>query len=472
MDNISMLIVLITINIVINSIFRIIKNKKARNKSRFINKTVYVDVQFGDDISGRISQPDYPFKTITKAVETISKYYRDVDKQWLIKVAPGIYEENVTIPQYINLAGSSENLVYLQAITITGTSKISDITLSGNKLPLITTSLYNNKPEQNQIVFKTIKISYSITNTDNKPIISINGEGINNSVEFDNSIISGEISNVNPCTSKQILFDINAFLVLNSVDIEHRGDSQSYINLFNINDQTEIRGGSFRLNVNNYPQKEVVLYNVKNGSINISNNISAINVLGLKGSYQADVSYVKMNYANSATVTNSTAWLSGVNPDFLNLVDNANEFSIINLIGLNVIAQKPGPFPRIKGHTGSVKYVLHSENGDIALNGSVASNILKIDNVDSYMVQPTDTTLLSNGVNVNIYDPKLAVSEATDKGKIIVVKNIGKTSLTIASENDTIFDSDTITLWSNDAVTLQNNNFEWFVIGKYIANTT
>jgi hypothetical protein len=395
------------------------------NKTIKENRTVYVDIKYGNE-NGELNQPKCPFNSINRAINAIRNIPKTVETQWLIKVNPGFYNEIVDVPLFINIKGAGVGVTSIKSIYIGGTSQISNLSIVGNTLPLIKTSLDNQEAVRNNIKFDNIRINADgISNTNNNSLISINGNGINNIVLFEATEITATILKSNPATSNQILFDVNASLQLTNTSFNIITDYKAPTTCFNINSKLIINGGTFNLFVNDGPSQEVNMFKLATAGLNILNNTSSITIGIISNSYKADVSYIKANGYAIVTVSNSTAFLDGVSRDFCNLVENLNSTAQIDILSLTTPMIS---VPRIKGFKESVKYVAISGDGDLVANGGFYGNIITVNSADfpdGYFLKENDFTVLSNGTNVHVFDPSLADEVVTDKGKIINITNIG-----------------------------------------------
>lgn len=428
-----------------------------------IENTVFVDGQFGSDQTGRVNNLIFPFRTISAAILAINN--ATLNNQWLVKVNPGVYPEAVNLPIYINLQGSGPTLTIISSIRITGTSRISDLAITSTIYPLIYTLLNNDLPEENQVGVLNIFVNApNVRETNNEPLISINGGGLNNQVTIENSSIETNVLNSN--TSPQKLIDVNATLILKNSDIEYLASFQNTVNVFTVKNQFFIFGGVFKFRLNEGPTQEINFFNVDGGNLRVSNNSSTIVVLIITQPYLEEVSYIKVDNAGLITITDSSAELSGVSVDFLNLVNKLNPFSEVQLLGLNTPLLSA---PRLKGNKDKIKYSILSGLGDLVANGGLYTNIIKVTSIEhptGYFLQENDYTVLSTGPDVHIFDPSLANQQVIDVGKIIVIKNIGAIPIIVDSQNNTIFDSPNIILNNLESVTLQNDGIEWYVIAR------
>jgi hypothetical protein len=441
-------------------------HKKCEKSIVELDRTVFVDPQFGSNSRGQLNTPNCPFRSINAAIAAIPKKLT-LATQWSVQIRPGNFAEDVNVPLFVNLTGSGQNLTIIRSIKLVGTSSISNLTVAGNTLPLISTQIDNSEPAQNQASFLNVNIlAKGIVNTRGLPVISIKGSGLNNSVTFTNVNIDADVLPSNPSGSSQILFETNALLTLKNTQIFYLTQYSASTSMFNINDgaKVTIEGGNFELRVSEGPAEEVNVFNVNGGALLVNGNGSTVIILQIAKPYLADVSYIKSNSASSIFVSNSSALLDGIPNEFLNLVHNLNQFSQIQLLSLTTPATDPAP--RIKGFKESVKYSVQPADGSFVGNGGLYTNIVTVDeSADGYFVQENDYTVLSNGSNVHIFDPTLANEQVIDKGKIVVIKNIGPSSIIVDSQDDTIFDG-TLTLNASQSVTLQNNGKLWYVIAR------
>jgi hypothetical protein len=77
--------------------------------SVLIDRTVFTDPVFGNDHTGKVEDPNHPFKTMTKALDTVSALHPPpaANNVWQLQARPGIYTETVHLHTCINLLGVS-----------------------------------------------------------------------------------------------------------------------------------------------------------------------------------------------------------------------------------------------------------------------------------------------------------------------------------------------------------------------------
>jgi hypothetical protein len=74
-----------------------------------IDRTVFTDPVFGNDHTGKVEDPNHPFKTMTKALDTVSALHPppSAANVWQLQARPGVYTETVELHVCINLLGES-----------------------------------------------------------------------------------------------------------------------------------------------------------------------------------------------------------------------------------------------------------------------------------------------------------------------------------------------------------------------------
>lgn len=175
------------------------------------NRVVYVDIRFGSNKKGKIGYPSCPFRTIGGAMDSLSNKNRMNNEQYLISVAPGLYSEIVNMLTFVNLIGAGINLTYVQAVNFVGTGFLSQITISGQNLPLLNVILNNVDESLNTVNVENINITApNILFTGNMGIIQTGGAGLNNEFNLRYSSISVRVSDNN--TGNQILFNIGSIV--------------------------------------------------------------------------------------------------------------------------------------------------------------------------------------------------------------------------------------------------------------------
>lgn len=437
-------------------------------KRKYVDRTVFVDAKYGST-RGIINTPQYPFNTINGAISAIQTQATQ-QTQWLIKVNPGFYNEIVVLPGFINIEGSGSELTSILAIEINGTSTISYLAIVNNTLPLVKTNLTSDIPANNIITFNNITVvADKIIDFNGNPVISLQGRGFNSNVTFSNSKITAMGDKTAPIAD-QVLFGGNTDLNVNHVDIIFGVDYKSTASCFAMTSEIFINGGLFTFFVNDGPAQEINLFNMTSGGLRLTNNSSIISVRIIEQQYKADVSYIKIVDFSNVLVANSVAGLDGVSVDFLNLVNNTNEASSVQLLGLST----PNiSVPRLKGFTNNVTYNMMSGNGDLVSSGGLYANITNVDTsagTGGYFIQEKDFTIITDDASVHLFDPALAREQVTDKGKIIFIRNIGSTSIVIDSQNDTIFDGNQ-TLLAGQSIAFQNNGTLWYQISPFIVES-
>ena len=129
--------------------------------------------------------------------------------------------------------------------------------------------------------------------------------------------------------------------------------------------------------------------------------------------------------------------------------------------------------PKIKGNNSNIKYIAISGNSNIITNGGYYANIKHINNSNcsimdglyGYYVQEDDYTILTNGINIYIYDPIIANHNVLDKGKIIIIKNLSKiNNVSIIGENNCIYDFNPYILEIGLSIMLQNDGIKWYIL--------
>ena len=71
-----------------------------------INRTVFVDSKFGDNLTGRLESPAFPYKEINAAIIACSIAANSTES-WQVQIRPGTYNENIQLRDFINLLGIS-----------------------------------------------------------------------------------------------------------------------------------------------------------------------------------------------------------------------------------------------------------------------------------------------------------------------------------------------------------------------------
>lgn len=431
-----------------------------------MNNMVYVDSVFGSDVKGRLEQMSRPFRTISRAINEVSRVSTVASDFWNIVVKPGRYNEDVVLPGNINLNGLCNTSVTIKSIKILGSSLVKNVTIDGSNFPLLITELNNDTPEDNIVTVSNVIINASgVLNTDSKPVVLIGGSGLDAIVDIQNSEIEVDISENNPETSKQIVFSNNSNLALRDTDIRIFADFKAPISMFDVNAGLTIDSGSYKLFVKDGNRNRVVLFDVKSGPITVRNNISQINQLILSNPVMADVFYLNVENDSQVLIADSTAILDGVTLESLNLLNKNNPSSVVSILNLKT----PGvEAPKIQGTSENLNYVIISGTSNIVTNGGYYGNIIQTMGNSTYFVKENDYTVLSNGNTVGLFDPTLANNVVLDKGKIVVIKNISDTNtIDVIFDNSKNYDPSPVQIPPYGALTLQNNGTNWFIIASH-----
>lgn len=431
-----------------------------------VNNTLFVDDKYGNDLKGKADNPAYPYKTINFAMSTLSNSLRTPKSQYIIKVAPGVYNEIVSSLSFVNIIGSDKNATFILGYISCGSSLLENVTLMGTQLPLIDINLNNTLEQENQVeIFNINLVAMNIYRTNGNPVVNIGGNGLNSLVLFDLCNFDLTVSHSNPITDVQNIFNLNNTTNIINSDIYALLDFKAPGNLFVVNALTTINNVNMELRVSDAPQSEINLFNAVS-RLNINNSNATIIVEVLNESYKNDINYIKTDNANIVLVSNSLLEADGVSVDFFNLVDVINEFCQVELINLSI---SNIDMPRLKGFTNSVNFTIQTGTGNNNISGGFYSGIKTVEPSTSqpgYFVKENDSTILSNSLDVNIFDPTLANLQVTSIGKIITIKNIGNINIQITGQNNSIFDG-SITLNPLESVQLQSDNKKWYIINFY-----
>jgi hypothetical protein len=427
---------------------------------------IYVDNAYGKDIFRQKSSIINPYKTINFALSTLSNVLKDSDNQYVISVAPGNYNEIVNMLPFVNIVGGNRQATSILGLHAYSVGSITNFTIKGTVFPLISIETTDSTFRNNDFIFDNVYVhATNIRNLNDKGIIYISGLGKN--VRFNQSIFNFEVSSENNILIPQIFFNIETIAHFNNITVNCFASYKSEIITFNITDaNTYINNSTVVLNINDGPSKPVSLYKVKGNAIpaalTLNNTKSTVNVLVIDNPYKSPINYINSLDANIITDNHSTVNLTGVSDNFINLVNVENKNANIELNGLIIQGNN---VPKISGFTSTVKYTILSGLGSVNLNGALYTNIATVSNQSNeYFIQENDATILSNDTNIHIYDPIYSKDTARTKGKIVIIKNIGSSSIIINGDNNCIFDG-TITLQSKKFTKLQSDGVKWYIIG-------
>lgn len=431
-------------------------------------QTLFVDQCFGNDSKARAFDATRPFKTITGALNALTRANRNINVQYVIRVSPGNYDEIVNNISFVNIIGANISSTIISGFTASSTGSLENVTIRNSRLPLITVSLNNSMEEQNQVLFSNINVqALNVVNTGNS-VINISGDGINNETKFELSNVDVNISQSNPANTNQVLFNIGSRVLMAGLKVRFLADYKSPASLFQNNGNLQIRDSNFTLNINEGPSQIVSMFTLgtqTSSSLRLESITASITAFIIHQPYSADVNFILTNAADIVTVDHTTLVADGVSSDFFNLVNALNTNANITILSLDT------PYinmPRVNGFTNTVKYSTASGFGNQNLKGGLYTNMITVASVDfpnGYYIKENDQSIMSINTNIHLFDPTLANLQTTSKGKLISIKNIGLLPIIIDSQNNTIFDG-SVSLTASQSIQFQSDGVRWFVISN------
>ena len=102
-----------------------------------INMTAFVDARYGSDdpAFARLGEPARPFRTIAAAVAAVPA--NASAPAWTVQVSPGDYPEDVSRPDWVDLAGAGPDQTLVRSVSVSGNNYVSALTVLATALPAI-----------------------------------------------------------------------------------------------------------------------------------------------------------------------------------------------------------------------------------------------------------------------------------------------------------------------------------------------
>jgi len=79
-----------------------------------VNNTVFVDAQYGNDLTAQAENPCRPAKTIQRGINIAEALVNKEDLANLVQVNPGVYPENLTVNGRVSIRGAGQNLTRIE----------------------------------------------------------------------------------------------------------------------------------------------------------------------------------------------------------------------------------------------------------------------------------------------------------------------------------------------------------------------
>jgi len=343
------------------------------------------------------------FKTITKALNSIND--NSVQNRYLIKVAPGIYNEQITLKDYVDVVGDGANLATIE-------SNESPVIIAGAKARLegLTVKSTSNDAEPTIISLtngttETIVKEVILESESNNPAVGVSISGSVNRVMLNNLTFGSNFSQgiVNLASSTVIIMHSDLSQINGTAMIAQNGRVRSYYNNYNgvLGDINVAVNTTFESTGDQYDQ-------VSNAGI------------FLDSTNQGKVSDDYIDYGllaqNSKLITQNSPFLIDV---------SAGE-SYVNGVKVN-ISEVDG----IEVYASSTNYILMSDAGQIVATTSAQALSFKL--LASLLIAQVQTD--NQGITEIINERANEVTVAKQGGKFRTI-TAALDSITSATENN------------------------------------
>lgn len=382
-----------------------------------INDTIFVDGNFGDDLTGQVESMTFPFKTIAAALLTAAA---NPGTQWLIYIQPGGYVENITPINNADFEGSNaDNTIIYGTINDTLTTDIVNI----SNLTFYSTTLTMTKTALSDINFKNCILKCVNSLAGNRFMFNIQRGRVNMS---DNDI-SFSVTNSGIGELHYLFRTVPA--IAGAIPTIFVKDNNIYIEDDSTNSQLRINfnGGlglvtglqQFIENTYNY-----VLTNVFTGDIVLFDSNSSSIFSMVKGSNESVIFEGTINgriflaYANQASsqvlINDLVVYLNDPNVNvFTGNPTNGTSTIVLNNIQYVGIDYIPGP--QSSPVTGFLKQFNQVTTN--LFGGQLTSTAEIV--VANYTITESDTTILATAAAITITLP----TASKFKGRFLIIKN-------------------------------------------------
>jgi hypothetical protein len=451
-----------------------------------------------------------PFQTITTAINTIQirSPERTRLSSWNVVIRPGNYKENVTVQNWINLAGTLQGTRIFGTVTVVGNSSIMDLSIESNTTPVVDARIPSGIDDAT-VSLDNVAIDVSGANLPHSRIVVVTqSDALNSRVSIDDSTISADFSSVESGTNTLVQPNDTEICIVDT-DLSVRSASNSEVIVFDSNASGGlISGGSSNIMIGpNVPSQPITFFQSASGLIDIIGHTSLIieaivlqsddgveNITTDRERISRNVEEAKKNARNTVHRVANTpernpqasnqrpdvTYLKATNVGFLwaasNILDLQSVFPLnrvlANVIGPGAqvtaldIATRFTFVPQIKGNVENIQYFALSEGGNLVSSGGLYTNIVTINaNLfpNGYFPQDNDYTILVEDpvTQVMLEDPSVVSQEVLFKGKIVVITNLSSTD-NVTVTGGPIRPNGNVTIEPLRTVTFQNDGRFWY----------
>jgi hypothetical protein len=479
------------------------------------NRTAFVDLRYGSDEVGasRLDDPARPFRSITAAVAAVEAAIAAAGPgatppAWAIRVSPGDYVEDVSLPDGVALSGSGTASTFVSSVRISGNNELSALALKPRTLPALSgvfasadtngvakvTDVGILIPEgaalRSDGDAEQVRALIELTQTE-----GINAEVFFDSVWADASLVSlgaGYNALAHVSGMRATFVDFGAW-VRSPPEAETVGFLASGATAI-------VHGGATHISVGpRFPVRDIAVFAAEaGGSVSAQGHVAEVLLTVLQAEAAAErgakagaggdpypyddsdpsaappavsIAYARAGGASDVTATGSTILFQTVplGVGLSALVEDAS--STVSLLDVS----SPGAFfPAVQADSAeSVRYRATSGGGNVVASGGLYTNVVRVDGGEQggeRFVQDDDSLILVAGepLRVLLPDPAEVSPQVIYRGKIVSVKNVTPDAATATVEGK-IFDapSGVVEVGAGGVVTLQAGEAEWYVLSTF-----
>ena len=429
-----------------------------RNKI-LVHNTIFVDIQFGDNKTGKPNNEAKPFKSINKAIKKAQKFNPSNKNIWVISISPGNYHEDIIIPKGIKLKGVSFATI-VESITFNGTSSAEDLIISSlNKISIIINA---GKIKLQNII---VKSKWNTIASAGPALKLIKGEGDlhNCDIIMKSNSVTGDVTAV---YSKSIISLNN---VRSSLTIAGNAKTvslyyivpvtESYEEEYFYDSKAEINGGVSIVDVSGSAEEITMFYTFNSPMTIIANkiNLDAPAATGINNLIKA-MGPASLTLSNSLVDFNNTLYIH----DFM-----ANGIATVfgtPLVEIFDVAFSKTAAPANIGTFASLVFNVTDQDGSTKQTGGIVAGFTIINS--NYTVVSKDHAIKANTADIIITLPPPIVIFGVSSvpiGKLLMIKNASNGFITIVGP---ILNNPILTLQPNEAIIFQSDAVNWIIMSR------
>lgn len=463
-----------------------------------VNNTIFVDPKFGINHKAEANNANKPFRTIRKALQAVQRYNPNKNNIWVINVSPGIFDEDIIIPTFVNINGI-KNATTINSVIFNGNNSMENFIIKSRNKTGITTksdvvklyyvyhdSVWTTKdsagPSLNSLGTKTILTNCDINMTSS-------------------SSISGKISNIHSesyikftDTDCKTVINGNADLAIHYDIVANSGtdaEQQTFTDA-----KLEISGGTTSFNILGSVEESDLINLVYTPPPAAAHPRATAIIIGTQINFP-DLSSVKVQQnkkvlakalGNSALqVTNTTVSTGSSTTTNVTSLQS----SLILAEGVPTSTEAPNilfhstsfPDTLLPPTTGTFNNIIfHASDidGSLRSTGGLYNNVTEI--TSDYTLTSKDHTIraLQSGITITLPPPSTIIPGPITYGNLKMIRNDSTGNIQLSgsivdptgplSKEKYISDglssnSSTLTIPPSSAVILYCNLQQWFVMG-------